>query len=57
LSGCLAFLLCAGWVGHNAPPGEAPPDKVKVSMIVIVASESSDKVDPKLKCIAEVLKK
>ena len=57
LAGCLAVLLCTSWVAPTAPPCDAPPDKVKVSMIVILASEANAKVDPRLTCIAAELKK
>ncbi len=57
LAGCLAVLLCTGCVAPTAPPCDAPPDKVKVSMIVILASEANTKVDPRLTCIAAELKK
>jgi hypothetical protein len=55
--GCLAVLVGAAWVAPTAPPCDAPPDKVKVSVIVILASETNAKVDPKLTCIACELKK
>ncbi len=55
---CFTVLFFTGWGAlPTAAPCDTPPDKVKVSVIVILASESNDKVDAKLKCIAEELKK
>jgi hypothetical protein len=41
----------------EAPPCPDPSEKVKVSVVVILASETKDKVDPELKCIAKELTK
>lgn len=57
LSGCLVLLVFAARPMPPAEPCDAPPGKVKVGVIVILASEEDARVDPKLKCIAEELKK
>jgi hypothetical protein len=50
-----AVVLLAGLVG--TPASAQPPRKIKVTMVVILASEHSTQIDPRLKCIAEEVRK
>jgi hypothetical protein len=56
LLGLLAALtaLAAASLAQEEP---APPRRVKVTVVVILASEKGDMVDPRLKCVAAEVRK
>ncbi len=51
----LASLLLAGWV-YSCPCGNEK-DPVKITLVVILAKDSGNTIDPRLKAIAEEVRK
>jgi hypothetical protein len=56
-AGALAVLLAAAAPGPRACGPKQPAGKIKVTVVVILASDRPGEVDPRLKCIADEVRK